>query len=217
MAVFAGCIMDFQNYTSNALFGQPVSTANNFNFTFGFKDASQYLTLEGYPLDTECWYICLNCFGERRYVCGDSVDKTISNAEAILLSMIEEVSGQRFQYQIFKKLFKSFVESPRFNVFCEISKLQGWDVSDLYISFNFAVRQAAAICFIDLTIFGRDRVFGETVGIVIDNAITKLITKADEAIEFYSGDDNSNDLKLNEYLGLRESIYSILRRDAPQP
>jgi hypothetical protein len=37
-----------------------------------FKPETQYLTAEGYPLGTTCWYVIAEVNGARKYCCGDT-------------------------------------------------------------------------------------------------------------------------------------------------
>jgi len=40
-----------------------------------FKDTHHYLTAEGYPLGTECYYYYVYFNGLVRYCCGDTIEK----------------------------------------------------------------------------------------------------------------------------------------------
>lgn len=42
-----------------------------------FKDEEHYLTLEGYPLGTTCYYYSLEMCGDRYLVCGDTEIKAL--------------------------------------------------------------------------------------------------------------------------------------------
>jgi len=51
-----------------------------------FKPRDQYLTREGYPLGTECWYVHVRANGLIKNICGDTPGEALLTALAFLQS-----------------------------------------------------------------------------------------------------------------------------------
>lgn len=52
-----------------------------------YKNTAQYLTTEGYPLGTECWYVQVEKAGFREWVCAETAPLAICRAFIRLMEM----------------------------------------------------------------------------------------------------------------------------------
>jgi hypothetical protein len=60
-----------------------------------FKDAGRYLTHEGYPLGTTCWYVRLEIDGLIRLCCADSREDAVEAARRVLQGELAIHAGDR--------------------------------------------------------------------------------------------------------------------------
>lgn len=51
-----------------------------------YKPENQYLTNEGYPLGTTCWYVMVIKDGERKFICADTAPMAICKAALWVVS-----------------------------------------------------------------------------------------------------------------------------------
>lgn len=60
-----------------------------FEWVLKFKPENHYLTSDGYPLGTTCWFVVVCACGFRRNYCADTPQEAVENAIAGLLEKLE--------------------------------------------------------------------------------------------------------------------------------
>lgn len=61
-----------------------------FEWDLFFKPHHRYLTNDGYPLGTTCWYISFTACGLRKNICASNAEQAFTNAVAAIIQEIEE-------------------------------------------------------------------------------------------------------------------------------
>ncbi|MDF5718194.1 MAG: hypothetical protein PUP93_31090, partial [Rhizonema sp. NSF051] len=66
----------------------------NFVWRLGFKPENEYLTNEGYPLGTTCWYIYFKAAGEKRFCCKDTpIEAVIFGVDSLILQLDDMIKS----------------------------------------------------------------------------------------------------------------------------